>query len=100
MEIQAENPSPSRILVPLGVVTLTPRALTVLTVREAELLELLDRHRCCNWGEAADGYGAENNQSLRDGGRVVSIYRVGGRPRLRVETQIHASTRVALLEEP
>jgi hypothetical protein len=100
MESQAEIPSPSRILVPLGVVTLTPRTVMVLSVREADLLELLDRHRAGDWGEATDDYGAENEQSLRDGGRVVSIYRVGGRPRLRVETQIHASTGVALLEEP
>jgi hypothetical protein len=89
----------SHLLVPLGVVTLTPRAFTVLTAREADLLELLDRHRAGDWGEAADGYGAENDQTLRDGGRVLSIYRVGGRPRLRIETQIQASTRVALLEE-
>ncbi len=99
MESEAEIPSPSRLLVPLGVATLTPRTVMVLTAREADLLELIARHQSGDWGEAADGYGAENEQSLRDGGRVVSIYRVGGRPRLRIETEIQASTRVALLEE-
>jgi hypothetical protein len=100
MESEAEIPSPSRILVPLGVVTLTPRTVMVLTAREVELLELLARHQAGDWGEAAEGYDAENRQSLRDGGEVVSIYHVGGRPRLRIETQIQASTRVALLNEP
>ena len=90
----------SHLLVPLGVVTLTPRALTVLTAREVDLLEVLDRHRAGDWGEAAGGYEALNNTSLRDGGKVVSIYPVGGRPRVIVTTEIQASTRVALLEEP
>lgn len=98
MESQAETPS--RVLVPLGVVTLTPRTVMVLTTREVDLLEFLDRHQSGDWGEAADGYRAENEQSLRDGGRVISIYRVGGRPRLIVRTEIQASTRIALLDEP
>lgn len=90
----------SHLLAPLGVVTLTPRAFTVLTAREVDLLELLDRHRAGDWGEAAGSYEALNKMSLRDGGKVVSIYPVGGRPRLIVITEIQASTRVALLEEP
>jgi hypothetical protein len=36
----------------------------------------------------------------RDGGKVVSIYPVGGRPRLIVTTEIQASTPIALVEEP
>jgi hypothetical protein len=90
----------SHFLVPLGVVSVTPRAITTLTAREVDLLELLDRHRAGDWGEAAGGYEALNNLSLRDGGKVVSIYPVGGRPRLIVTTEIQASTRIALVEEP
>jgi hypothetical protein len=90
----------SHLLVPLGVVSVTPRAIIALTAREVDLLELLDRHRAGDWGEAAGGYETLNNTSLRDGGKVVSIYPVGGRPRLIVTTEIQASTRIALVEEP
>ena len=90
----------SHLLVPLGIVTITPKAITALTAREVDLLELLDRHRAGDWGEAADGYASANDQSLREGGKVISIYPVGGRPRLIITTEIQSSTRVALLEEP
>lgn len=89
----------SHLLVPLGVVTITPRAFTVLTARQVNLLELLDRHRAGDWGEAANGYASANDESLRDGGDVISLFDLGRGIRLRITTEIRAATRIALNTE-
>ena len=89
----------SHLLVPLGALTVTPAALREFYRSDSGLLGLLDWHRAGNWGDAAKEYGSMNDQALRDGGTVISIYEIGPKAKVIVRTTIQASTRVALLEE-
>jgi hypothetical protein len=89
----------SHLLVPLGIVTVTPAALREFYQSEAGLLGLLDWHRAGQWGGAVKEYGSMNDQALRDGGTVISIYEIGPKTQVIVRTTIQASTRVSLLEE-
>jgi hypothetical protein len=89
----------SHFLVPLGQVTVTPAALREFYQSDSGLLGLLDWHRAGNWGDAAKEYWSMNDQALRDGGTVISIYEIGPKAKVIVRTTIQASTRLSLLEE-
>jgi hypothetical protein len=89
----------SHLLVPLGALTVTPAALHEFYQSDSGLLGLLDWHRAGNWGDAAKEYWSMNDQALRDGGTVISIYEIGPKAKVIVRTTIQASTRVSLLEE-
>ncbi|HXO27178.1 MAG TPA: hypothetical protein VOA80_07540 [Thermoanaerobaculia bacterium] len=69
-----DNTRYSHLLVPLGQVTVTPAALREFYQSDAGILGLLDWHRAGNWGDAAKEYWSMNDQALRDGGTVISMY--------------------------
>ncbi len=94
-----DNTRYSHLLVPLGVVTVTPSALREFYRSDSGLLGLLDWHRAGKWGGAVKEYGSMNDQALRDGGTVISIYEIGPKTQVIVRTTIQASTRISLLEE-
>lgn len=94
-----DNTRFSHLLVPLGVVTVTPAALREFYQSDSGLLGLLDWHCTGKWGAAVKEYGSMNDQALRDGGTVVSIYEIGPKAQVIVRTTIQASTRISLLEE-
>jgi hypothetical protein len=89
----------SHVVLPLGLVTVTPAALREFNRSDYGLLGLLDWHRAGKWGDAEEEYGSLNDEALRDGGTVVSIYEIGPKTQVIFTTKIQASTRVALLEE-
>ena len=89
----------SHLLVPLGTLTVTPAALREFYRSDSGLLGLLDWHRAGKWGGAVKEYESMNDQALRDGGTVISIYEIGLKAKVIVRTTIQASTRVSLLEE-
>jgi hypothetical protein len=62
---------------PLGRVVATPRALEMLSSADTDPGELLERHRCGDWGELDEHDWQENERSLANGWRVLSSYRIG-----------------------
>ena len=64
-------------LFPLGRVVMTRGALNALVVAGQDPAELLDRHRCGDWGDVPPEDAAENRRSLRHGWRIMSSYPVG-----------------------
>jgi hypothetical protein len=94
-----DNLRTSHALFALGEVTMTPAALAILIALETDFLSFLVQHRAGDWGEAEEGYAVVNDEALRDGGDVISLFDLGQGIRLRVTTEIRASTRVSLDKE-
>lgn len=53
----------------------TPAALRFAEDHQIDLLQLLTRHRMGDWGDVDPGDRGANEQSLRDGSRLLSVYR-------------------------
>ena len=60
---------------PLGQIVITPNALARL--KQDDILEGLRRHANGDWGEVCDEDRHENELSLREGFRLLSVYRSG-----------------------
>ena len=60
---------------PLGRLLATPGALEALNQAGQSPGEFLARHAGCDWGEVCDDDKALNDESLRDGSRLMSAYR-------------------------
>ena len=58
----------------LGEVVATPGALTALAEADQGPREFLDRHLSGDWGEVSSEDWTLNDQSLREGSRVLSNY--------------------------
>src|SRR5690349_19178613 len=61
-------------LFPLGQVVATPGALELLTARGVEPRTLLRRHVSGDWGDIAPSDSGLNEQALKSGDRVLSVY--------------------------
>ena len=59
----------------LGRTLATPGALRVIEEAGQTPAEFLDRHVIGDWGEVSAGDAAANDESLRDGSRILSAYR-------------------------
>ncbi len=62
---------------PLGRVVATSAALKALARAGEAPGELLERHRCGDWGEVPPEDARENRRSVANGWRVLSSYSVG-----------------------
>jgi len=84
----------------LGQVLATPGALAALRQSGDALGELLERHRCGDWGETCPEDAQLNEDALRIGGRVFSVYRLRDGTKIWIITEAdRAATTVLLPEE-
>lgn len=63
----------------LGRIVATPGALEVLDQQGASPAELLARHQTGDWGEVCRGDAAENERSVKNGWRVLSVHETNPR---------------------
>jgi hypothetical protein len=80
----------------LGQVVITPNALESL--KHADVCQALARHQSGDWGEVCPEDRAENELSLREGFRLLSVYR-SGPVKFWVITEADRSSTCVLLPE-
>ncbi len=86
----------------LGRVVATPSALAMMDCYDADPAELLDRHQSGDWGEVCAADARENERSVKNGWRVLSVYEINGRGasvRIWVITESDRSSTCILLPE-
>lgn len=83
----------------LGQVVATPGALDALTRSGQSPLEFLTRHVRGDWGIVCEEDAEANEQSLKDGSRILSAYRTSLNEKLWVITEADRSSSVLLLPE-
>lgn len=84
-------------LFPLGRLMITPNAQRVLPPEVT--FEALERHALGDWGEASEADKLENELSLREGFRIMSVYRSPLGVRFWVITEADRSSTTVLLPE-
>ncbi|QDV12228.1 hypothetical protein CA51_21090 [Rosistilla oblonga] len=67
----------SKPLFPLGQIVATPGALTVLEAANVNAAQLLNRHVTGDWGTIYQEDRGLNEQAIKDGSRILSVYPVG-----------------------
>ena len=64
--------SPERKTLPLGRTVITRSALH--TLNQEDVATCLKRHQNCDWGECSGEDARENDLSLKEGFRILSVY--------------------------
>ena len=80
---------------PLGRVVATPDALQQLT--EADVLSALRRHASGDWGDCSEQDKRENDLSVTQGFRIVSVYHSAEKTKFWVITEADRSATTVLL---
>ena len=88
------NLSPS---FPLGKTIVTSTALQTLDAQD--LLTALRRHARCDWGDCSPEDAAENETALREGFRLLSVYRDRTGTKFWIITEADRSVTTILLPE-
>ena len=83
----------------LGQTLATPGALAALKKSGDALGELLERHRCGDWGETCPEDAQTNEDALRGGGRVFSVYRLRDGTKIWIITEADRAATTALLPD-
>ena len=91
------TPIASAHLFPLGQIVITPNALNIL--HRASVDDALRRHASGDWGTLCQEDANENACSLRDGGRLLSVYEDQVGVRFWIITEAHRSVTTVLLPE-
>jgi len=81
----------------LGQTVITPNALDRL--HQEDVLASLKRHARCDWGDCCPEDAAENDLSLREGFRLLSVYRDRNGEKFWVITEADRSATTILLPE-
>jgi hypothetical protein len=84
---------------PLGQVVATPAALDALLAAGQTPDEFIARHHAGDWGEVGDDDRQSNNESVDDGGRLLSVYTLTTGVKLRVISEADRSATTLLLPE-
>jgi hypothetical protein len=79
--------APQQPLFPLGQIVATPGALEVLTQAGQLPAEFLTRHSKGDWGEVSEEDRLLNDESVRDGSRILSAYRTKSDVRIWIITE-------------
>jgi hypothetical protein len=79
------NTMTSRLM--LGRLLATPGALGALQESQQSAAEFLDRHAAGDWGDVCASDARLNDQALRDGSRLLSVYHTRSGTRLWVITE-------------
>jgi hypothetical protein len=88
---------PNPLSVPLGRTVATPAALAALS--RADITTALRRHAAGDWGEVDAGDRAANDDALRDGERLLSVYRSANGDTFWVITAADRSVTTVLLPD-
>lgn len=83
----------------LGQIVATPGALGAMGAAGQLPLELLSRHVQGDWGDISEEDCLENEQSLNDGRRLLSAYRLRDGTRIWIITEADRSSTTILLPE-
>lgn len=83
--------------VSLGKVVATPNALERLA--DADIQQALARHAAGDWGEVSDEDREENEFSLREGFRLMSVYRSAEGETFWIITEADRSSTTVLMPE-
>lgn len=86
-----------RPVVELGLLVATPGALDAARVAGTRLQEYVARHERGDWGDVCSEDAQANEAALRDGGRLLSAYRLPTGERLWILTEADRSATTALL---
>ena len=81
----------------IGRLFATPSA--VHDVPEIELLDAVARHASGDWGDVADDDRKANDAALRDGDRILSVYRTVAGTTFWIITEADRSTTTVLLPD-
>jgi len=82
---------------PLGQTVTTPNALAHLT--HEDILTGIQRHQCGDWGEVDEPDRQENELSLQEGFRLLSVYRAANGTQFWIITEADRSVTTVLLPE-
>lgn len=89
----------SKQLFSLGQVVATPGALEALEKAEQAPSDFLNRHVHGDWGDVCEEDAEANQQSLKDGSRLLSSYRTKLNVKLWIITEADRSSTCILLPE-
>lgn len=64
------------MLVALGTITVMPAASAVMYRQDILLCDLLERHKCGDWGEVSEEVRLKNNAAMHSDLRLHSAYEV------------------------
>ena len=81
----------------LGRTLATPGALEAMSQSGDSLGDFLKRHQCGDWGETCREDAQMNEDALRMGGRVFSVYRLKDGTRIWIITEADRAATTALL---
>ena len=101
-ERQGENmnrPAKTPICFPLGELLATPGALAALDRAEQSFIVFLIRHARNDWGEVCPEDWQLNDEALKDGSRLMSVYRTAKGERIWVITEADRSCTTLLLPD-
>lgn len=84
-------------LFPLGQIVATPGTLEALEKAQQTPMEFLARHVRGDWGDVCDEDAEANEQSLKDGSRILSSYRTKLGEKLWIITEADRSSTACLL---
>lgn len=84
-------------LFPLGRLVATPNALEKLT--QTDIFAALKRHAAADWGDCDEHDREENEFSLREGFRLLSVYHSGRGTKFWIITEADRSATTILMPE-
>jgi hypothetical protein len=85
--------------VELGQIVATPGVLAALEKNDQGPAEFLARHRGGDWGEVDEEDSAANDWALREGARLLSVYRLKDGAKIWIITEWDRSATTLLLPE-
>jgi len=98
MSDESPLPLPAKTL-RLGQLVATPGAITAMAAAGQDPALLLARHRHGDWGIVCPEDRQANDDALRSGGRVLSVYMLADETRLWVITEADRSATTILLPD-
>ena len=84
-------------LFPLGKTVCTPGVVELVQAGAFNPVDLLSRHHIGDWGDCGAEDAAANDQALKDGTRIFSVYQIGPDVKLWVITEADRSVTTILL---
>lgn len=84
---------------PLGQVVATPNAISAFEDAQTNLLHFLARHQSGDWGDCDKDDAKANDEALKTGARILSVYHTSKGVKFWIITEADRSSTCALLPE-
>jgi len=81
----------------LGRLVITTNSLKIL--KQQEVFDALKRHAQCDWGDVVDDDWVINDESVKNGDRLVSVYHDSNKEKFYIITEADRSATTVLLPE-